>query len=105
MIYHIAEHAVWAATAESYRPPSLEREGFIHLSTNKQVLRTAARFYCGRTDLLLLAVDPGALQAEMRYEEAEPGEFFPHLYGPLNLDAIVAVLEFQPEPDGTFRMP
>jgi uncharacterized protein (DUF952 family) len=106
-IYHITTAAAWEAAqaAGAYRADSLAREGFIHLSTGAQLLRTASRFYAGQAGLLLLAVDEGRLAAELRYEEGEPGELFPHLYGPLNLDAVVGAHPFPPERDGTFRMP
>ena len=86
-------------------PDSLASEGFIHLSTREQVLWVAGRFYRGQAGLLLLAVDPARLVAELRYEEAEPGQHFPHLYGALNLDAIVEVYPFPPGPDGSFTLP
>lgn len=54
--------------------------------------------------MLLIASE--RLRPELRREEFEPGsDLFPHFYGPLNLDAVVAVLDFPPEPDGTFRLP
>lgn len=107
LIYHIAERAAWerAMAGADYRAESLEREGFIHFSTAAQVLWVAERFYRGRADLVLLAVDPEQVEAELRYEESEPGERFPHLYGPLNLTAVVAAHDFTPAEDGGFRMP
>ena len=61
--------------------------------------------YKGRTDLVLLVLDPARVNAEIRYEESEPGQRFPHLYGPLNLDAVIAAVPFLPAPDGTFALP
>lgn len=106
-IYHITEAATWALAqaAGSYTADTLASEGFIHLSTRAQILGTANRFYHGRRDLVLLVVDPALLAAELRYEESEPGQLFPHLYGPLNLDAVTAALPFPPETDGSFRLP
>jgi uncharacterized protein (DUF952 family) len=107
MIYHIAAHADWerAQAAGAYAADSLEAEGFIHCSTGGQVLGTAARFFAGRQRLLLLEIDPRLLTAELRYEEGEPGVLFPHLYGPLNLGAVVAAHPFAPGEDGSFRLP
>lgn len=107
MIFHITDAATWAVAqaAGSYRAASLAGEGFIHLSTPAQIIGTANRFYHGQRGLLLLVVDPQLLAAELRYEEAEPGQRFPHLYGPLNLDAVLAALPFPPEADGTFTLP
>lgn len=95
MIYHITQRATWArAQAEGrYAADTLQSEGFIHLSTEAQVPWVAGRFYRGQADLVLLVVDPARLEAELRYEESEPGQHFPHLYGPLNLGAVVEVRE------------
>lgn len=99
MIYHITHHTTWAqAQAEGrYAADTLASEGFIHFSTEAQVPGVARRFYGGQSGLVLLAVDPARLQAELRYEESEPGQWFPHLYGPLNLDAVVEVRDFNPD--------
>jgi uncharacterized protein (DUF952 family) len=110
IIVHIAEMAAWqsALDAGDYRAPSLQSEGFIHFSTPSQVIRVADAFYAGRPDLLLLVVDPDALNADLRYEapvHEESAEVFPHLYGPLNLDAVADVLPFPPSPGGTFALP
>jgi uncharacterized protein (DUF952 family) len=106
-IYHITTAEAWAEAqaAGSYAADSLATEGFIHLSTREQLLWVADRFYRGQPGLLLFAVDTGRLSAELRYEESEPGMHFPHLYGPLNLDAVVAARPFLPNPDGTFDLP
>ena len=95
-ILHLAHAATWAEAQRlgSYAPPSLEREGFIHLCTEAQLSGVVERFYRTQRDMILLTIDPNRLQAELRYEEGEPGEAFPHLYGPLNLDAVIAVQPF-----------
>jgi uncharacterized protein (DUF952 family) len=106
-LLHITERAAWdEATARGeYLPPSLEMEGFIHLSLPQQVVGTAERFYRGRSGLVLLVIDVDRLSAPVCYEAAADHGTFPHLYGPLNLEAVAAVLPFAPEPDGTFRLP
>lgn len=106
-IYHIASHEAWqqAQAAGAYRADTLSSEGFIHLSTGAQVLGTANRFYRAQSGLVLIAVDTDRLVAELRYEESEPGQFFPHLYGLLNLDAVLAAYPFPPRPDGSFALP
>ncbi|NTU84914.1 MAG: DUF952 domain-containing protein [Chloroflexales bacterium] len=107
IIYHITQADAWerARRAGAYSADSLASEGFIHFSTREQVLWVAGRFYGGQTGLVLLAVEAGRLVAELRYEESEPGQRFPHLYGPLNLDAVVAARPFTPAPDGSFSLP
>ena len=84
-----------------YRPASLDTEGFIHCSTAGQVAATANRFYHGRRGLVLLHIDPARVRPPVRLEPAD-GSLFPHIYGPLNLDAVVDVQEFEPGEDGTF---
>lgn len=106
-IFHITTASAWHAAyaAGAYTAASLATEGFIHLSTREQVEATANRLYRGQAGLLLVAVDPSRLTAELRYEEGEPGEQFPHLYGPLNLDAVAGIYALLPEADGSFRLP
>lgn len=94
MIFHLVDRETWrhAEAAGTYAPESLNREGFIHFSTPQQLQRTAAKWFPGREDLLVVNVDEARLTSELRWE-AVPGEVmpFPHLYGPLNLDAVVGV--------------
>jgi uncharacterized protein (DUF952 family) len=102
-IAHIAAKVDWQSAQKSgaYHPPSLQNEGFIHCSNPSQVLNTANRYFISRQDLVLLWIDPPKIEAELRWE-AVHGELFPHIYGPLNLDAIFQVQEFYPGPDGRF---
>jgi uncharacterized protein (DUF952 family) len=110
LIYHIAARADWdraRADGEYTRSTAdrtLAEEGFIHASQAAQVARTANRFYREVPgDLVLLVIDPGLLRAEVRYEDVPGAELpFPHIYGPLNVDAVVAARPFAAGPDGTF---
>jgi uncharacterized protein (DUF952 family) len=115
-ILHITTQLEWQAAqaAGHYEAPSLQSEGFIHFSTAEQVVRVANAFYTGQTDLVLLVVNPERLSAQLRWEDpAHPGvsmatgqsEIFPHLYGPLNLDAVLRVVQFPANSDGTFQLP
>jgi len=113
MILHITSKQDWsdAQTRGEYIAPSLATEGFIHFSTDKQAIHVANAFYRGRTDLVLLVVDESRLKPELKWEApAGPpadtiseADLFPHLYGPLNLDAVTSVLDFSPEADGGWR--
>lgn len=93
LIYHIVPTADWKRqeTQSVYEAGSLQTEGFIHLSQREQVAGTLQRYYANVPDLLLLHVDTDKLTAKLMYEVATNGERFPHLYGPLNKEAIVAV--------------
>jgi len=108
IIFHITNRADWAAAqaAGAYTADSLASEGFIHCSTAVQVLATADRIFRGRRDLLLLSIDSARVKPEIRHENLEGGtQLFPHIYGALALDAVVAVHEFPPREDGSFAMP
>jgi uncharacterized protein (DUF952 family) len=103
-LFHIARRADWerARRDGAYRVSTLgrtlEQEGFIHLSFAHQVPGVARRFYRDEPDLVLLELDPAALRAELRVEPVPGGdERFPHLYGPLPPDAVVAASSFDPE--------
>lgn len=91
-IYHLALRHAWEAASRNgeYRrstiDTSLDEEGFIHCSYRDQVQGVADRFYRGRTDVLLLTIDASQVPAEIKTENS-----FPHIYGPLPVDAVVRV--------------
>ena len=115
-IFHVTPAADWGAAQAageyrmSTRGRSLEDEGFIHASRWDQVERVANVLYRGQQGLVLLVIDCGRLAAPLREETPDgalegEGERFPHIYGPLNLDAVVEVVPFEPQADGTFSLP
>lgn len=106
LILHITPRQHWelAQANQVYRCESLNTEGFIHCSTPQQVVKVANLFFAGQSGLVLLEIACDRLESELRYEEVN-GEFFPHLYGPLNLEAVVRVLEFTPNAAGKFQLP
>lgn len=96
LLFHITTRAAWdrSQAARSYRAASLDTEGFIHLSTEEQWRHTLYRLFRDVDDLVILRIDPRRLAAELRYERAaDTGEDFPHLYGPLETDAVVSIRE------------
>jgi uncharacterized protein (DUF952 family) len=109
VLLHICPAADWAAAQPpgEHRPESLATVGFVHLSTPDQVHLPANRLYAGRTDLLLLHIDPARLDAPVRWEPGVPTDpasmMFPHLYGALPVGAVVAVSEYRPGPAGRFE--
>jgi uncharacterized protein (DUF952 family) len=105
-LLHITTPPAWEAAGASgaYRGDTLESEGFIHCSLEHQVLEVANRIFGGRRDLLLLFIDEGRVGPEVRFENLEGGsELYPHVYGPLNSDAVTAVRALVPDDDGVFR--
>jgi uncharacterized protein (DUF952 family) len=103
-IYHITSRSAWsdAQASGAYAPDSLAAEGFIHCSSMSQVSRVANAFFSGITGLVLLAINVAALRPEVRWEPGtdKPDELFPHIYGPLNLEAVSGVTDFSPDPAG-----
>lgn len=93
-IFHIVPAQTWREALEFgiYRADSLETEGFIHCCTEEQVPAVRDVWFAGVTDLLLVEIDPQLLTVDLKYEDSHHnGELFPHLYGPLNLDAVSRV--------------
>lgn len=107
-IYHFTSHADWekAQRDGEYGLDSLSREGFIHCSQHHQVAKVASAIAKGRRDLVLLVIDESKLQHPVVYENCEQGvELFPHVYGPIDLEAVIEVQEFQPNEGGMFEPP
>ncbi len=101
-IFHLAVPEDWDAARlqgsyrMSTRGRTLEDEGFIHCSTDRQLAGTANRFYGDLDRLTVLNLDVSRLGAEVRWEPPAPGshEVFPHIYGPIPLEAVVATTEW-----------
>lgn len=95
-----------AQDRDEHRPESLDAVGFVHLSLPEQVHLPANRLYAGRTDLVLLRLDPERLAAPVRWERGVPSDpesmRFPHLYGPLPVAAVINVTPYRPDADGRF---
>jgi uncharacterized protein (DUF952 family) len=107
MIFHITTRDAWSEAERSsqYRADTLATEGFIHCSNADQVAEVANIRFRGREDLVLLWIEPSLVRAEIRYEKALDGSGeFPHIYGPLNVDAVARV-EAYVERDGSFLAP
>ncbi|HZS61844.1 MAG TPA: DUF952 domain-containing protein [Gemmatimonadaceae bacterium] len=113
MIFHILSKSAWQQAVRDgvYAPPSLQTDGFIHASTREQTLGTANGFFRGVPDLVLLRVDPQRLKTELRWDppadvgDTRSDQLFPHIYGPLNLDAVAGAVDFTCDADGSFAWP
>jgi uncharacterized protein (DUF952 family) len=100
-IYHIATRTDWeqAQRAGEYTTSSLgvtlAEEGFIHCSQADQVAGVAEKYYQNELDLVLLVIDADRVASPLRYDPV-PGQPdpYPHIYGPLNPDAVVEARPF-----------
>ena len=108
LLVHLCSRDEWdqARSVGERWPDSLGEVGFVHLSAQHQVHLPANRLFAGRVDLVLLYLDPDLLGAPVRWEPGAPGDpasmLFPHLYGPVPVDAVVEVRQYRPGPDGRF---
>lgn len=96
MIYHVTTKQDWELAIKKgfFDEPSLYTEGFIHNSTEAQVSGVLQRYYLGKSDLLLMHIDESKLDSELKYELAPSvNELFPHVFGKINLDAVVKIVE------------
>ena len=107
-IYKICPASAWREAERQgvYRGSADDiRDGFIHFSTASQVAGTANKHFFGQTGLFLIEVDADALGQALRWERSRNDELFPHLYGELDLGAVLAVLSMAARSDGTHDIP
>jgi len=106
-ILHITSRDDWneALGFGQYNPKSMDTVGYIHCSKLSQIIEVANHHFKGQKGLVLLVIEPKKVKSEIKYEGPEPTDLFPHVYGALNLDAVVDVLDFTPCEDGTFKLP
>ena len=103
LIYHMCREHEWRAAERggSYGGSSQDiADGFIHFSTAAQIVESAAKHRAGQSGLVLLAVDPEALGAALRWEKSCGGQLFPHLHGKLSLEAVRRVTPLPLGADG-----
>jgi uncharacterized protein (DUF952 family) len=111
MLYRIAESSDWQQARETgfFASFDLEAEGFIHASERHQILETARRYYLGREDLVLLEIEEAALAAagilvEREWAESRQ-EYFPHIFAPVPVEAILRTWPFEATAAGELRLP
>jgi uncharacterized protein (DUF952 family) len=108
LIYKIVSEQLWRqAEAKGLfdGAPIDHADGYIHFSTAEQVRETAAKHFAGHHDLLLVALDAGALGDKLIYEPSRGGALFPHLYEPLPLSTVVWVKPLPLAGDGSYLFP
>lgn len=93
MIFHITFEERWndAKRLGEYHHESLISEGFIHCSTLNQVDKTANRYFLDFPSILVLQINEDRLKSKLIFEPSTGGELFPHVYGPINVNAVMKV--------------
>jgi len=107
-IYKISPRGAWQdaeAKGVFLGAPVDLADGYIHFSAAHQVAGTAAKHFSGQADLVLAAVDPARLGAALKWEPSRGGDLFPHLYGPLPMSAVTAVVDLPLGADGAPIIP
>jgi uncharacterized protein (DUF952 family) len=95
LIYHVTTAAEWIAAKQKdfYEHPSLASEGFIHCSQADQVAGVLERYFSGKNDLVKLTIDTDKLTSKFVFDwSPSTQDTFPHIYGPLNIDAVADVI-------------
>jgi uncharacterized protein (DUF952 family) len=99
VIYHLTTVEEWedAQDKGSYEPPSFQREGFIHCSTEEQLQTVLEKHFKGQENLVKLVIDPARLTQKLQYDLVEESnQEFPHIYGPLNIEAVTQIVFLEP---------
>jgi uncharacterized protein (DUF952 family) len=92
VIYKIVPEVAWQeARADGVFPgASIDlADGYIHFSTAPQARQTAALYFAGQTDLLLVAVATETLGDALKFEPSRGGDLFPHLYAALPMSSVL----------------
>jgi uncharacterized protein (DUF952 family) len=108
LIFKVVHEQEWrdAESAGLFHGSAKDRaDGFLHFSTAQQLGGTLDRYYAGADDLLLVAVDTGALGTALRFEPSRDGALFPHLYGDLALAAVHWTRPLLRDAAGSFVLP
>ncbi len=105
LIYHLVTPAAWqAADPVRYEASSLATEGFIHCSNRGQVAWAANRFYREEPELLMLGIEVDRLGSAVRDEDGGNGQLFPHVYGPIERQAVTSITPLARGPDGSWQL-
>jgi uncharacterized protein (DUF952 family) len=80
-------------------------DGFIHLSTAAQLTETVDKHFAGQNDLWIAAIDLDALGGAVKWEASRGGDLFPHIYGAMPLEVVVAYSPLERDHDGAVKLP
>lgn len=107
IIFHVVPQQQWKEKSHAglYKPDTLEEEGFIHCSSGKQVEETANRLFKGQRKIYLLVIDVSTVEPRVTWEKPDDKDVeYPHIYGPLNTDAILDRITLHPNKEGYFEI-
>jgi uncharacterized protein (DUF952 family) len=107
LIFKIVPRVEWEKVTDAYHGSAHDQaDGFLHFSTRPQLAETLRRYYAGQTDLMLVAVEAGALGPALKWEHSPSrGEDFPHLFGALPRTAVLWTAPLNRNADGEFAIP
>lgn len=108
MIYHLIEKEQWELCCKnsSYKPNSVDREGYIHCSFEEQIMKVANTFYKNQKNLLILCINEKKLTSSLKVEDLfNLNEAYPHIYGELPIKSIVKVISIEVDSNGEFIKP
>lgn len=107
-ISHITTKEKWeeAKAKGYYEHESIEKEGFIHCSSIQQVMKVANNLYRGQQNLVLLLIDEDMVKPNIVWEDLyNLNELYPHIYGVLNIEAVINKFDINPSADESFQLP
>ncbi|WP_255039498.1 DUF952 domain-containing protein [Lacihabitans soyangensis] len=95
MLYHVVKETHWNTFKKSnlYFSETFDTENFIHLSEASQIKGVLKRYYKNQNNLLILCIEKEKLTSDLIYEKATNNDYFPHLYGGLNINAISKIIK------------
>ncbi|TWU47119.1 DUF952 domain-containing protein [Rubripirellula reticaptiva] len=108
ILFKVVPKPVWESATEAgfFAGHGIDLvDGFIHLSLPEQVAETLARHFVGQTELMLVTVDGEQLDEMLRFEPSRGGDLFPHVYGSIPMDAVIAAEPLMIGPDGLHVLP
>ena len=105
IIYHLTHFKDWEAakSSDEFNAESLESEGFIHCSEDEtQLLGVAERLFAGQQNLIAMMIDTDLLNSPLKREPSTAGDIYPHIYGPINANAVIGIRRLSTDPEGKF---
>lgn len=106
-ILHVTDKSSWNRAVKEglYEDKSLDTKGFIHCSDPAQITKVVHKNFRNKEDLEILVIDPSKLESIVKYEPSENGDMYPHVYGPINTEAVIRTIDFSTNSKGEFLLP